>query len=577
MNPGPPGAVATLLSVNVGRPADHTWAGGTTNTAIWKVPVHGPQRVRRLNVDGDEQADKIGHGGEHRAILVYQIESYTYWQKELGRDNFSHGQFGENFTVDGLSDDDVYVGDRYRIGTAVFEVTQPRVTCYKLGVRLGVPSMAALLVAHHRPGFYLRVLEEGQVCAGDTIVRLERPTISLSVAAIDALLYLPDRDTEDLRRATRIPALSTGWRDSLADLLAKTQQPTGPAWNGFQPVLVTDVRTETPEIQSFTLASPDGGALPRFLPGQYLTIRVPAAPDKPPTIRNYSLSSAPAAGQYRISVKREDLGIVSPWLHANLTAGRTLHAAKPRGDFTLTGSGRPVLFVSAGIGVTPLMAMLHSLAAEHSPRHVTWLQVAKTPSQRPFGSEVTELLAALPASSAHIFYTIDLPRETRSPTTEHVHYGRPDGTALNALALAADTDAYVCGPSSFMTSMTALIAETGIEPARIFTEAFGPSAVPNRTAAPHPPNGTPGGGPSITFSRSGLEVPFSDRFANLLEFAEACDVPTRWSCRTGVCQNCITPLVSGSVTYRPQPLDDPGSEWALLCCATPANNLVLDA
>lgn len=533
--------------------------------------------MRRLNIDGDEQADKVGHGGEHRAVLVYQIESYDHWQAELGRQDFDYGQFGENFTVAGLADDDVHIGDRYRIGTAIFEVTQPRVTCYKLGVRMGVPTMAALLVEHRRPGFYFRVLQEGQVEAGDPIERVDRPAESLSVADVDALLYLPGRTRDNLQRAVQISALSTGWRESFEDLLAKADKPAAGSWTGFQALTVTDIHDETPDIRSITLVSPTGAALPAYSPGQYLTIRIAADPDKRAAVRNYSLSSPPTAGRYRISVKREDHGIVSPWLHANLGLGDTVQAAQPRGDFVLRQSHRPLLLAAAGIGVTPLLAMLHGLAESTRQAPVIWLQVAKDIEHRPFAAEVTGLLAALPASTAHIFYTADQPGIPSPVASEQIHYGRPDATGLRALALTPGIDAYLCGPSAFMTAMTAALAELGVEPDHIYTEAFGPSAIPRGAAAPHPPTGEPGHGPSITFSRSGLELPFADRFANLLEFAEACDVPTHWSCRTGVCQSCITPLVSGSVRYCPQPLDDPGPNWVLLCCATPQENLVLDA
>ena len=158
----------SLLSVNVGMPQDLVWHGRTVHTAVWKRPVDGPRLVRRLNIDGDGQGDLAGHGGEHRAVFVYQIESYRYWQDQLGRDDFGYGQFGENFTVEGLADDQVCIGDRYRIGEAVFEVTQPRVTCYRVGIRMDDPRMPALLVSHHRPGFYLRVLTEGTVRSGET-------------------------------------------------------------------------------------------------------------------------------------------------------------------------------------------------------------------------------------------------------------------------------------------------------------------------------------------------------------------------------------------------------------------------
>ena len=148
--------------MNVGLPQDVSWRASTVHTGVWKHAVDGPRMVRRLNVDGDGQGDLAGHGGEQRAVLVYQLDSYRYWQAELGRDDFVHGQFGENFTVEGLPDDEVCIGDRYRIGNAVFEVTQPRVTCYRVGIRLNEPRMAALLVSHRRPGFYMRVLTEGR-------------------------------------------------------------------------------------------------------------------------------------------------------------------------------------------------------------------------------------------------------------------------------------------------------------------------------------------------------------------------------------------------------------------------------
>ena len=164
--------VGTLLSVNVGMPKDVAWQGNTVHTGVFKSPVAGRRRVGRLNVEGDGQGDLGGHGGEQRAVFVYQIGSYRYWERELGRRDFVYGQFGENFTVDGLDDDQVCLGDRYRIGTAVFEVTQPRVTCYRVGIRMNDPHIPALLVSHHRPGFYFRVLEEGYVEAGDPIVKV---------------------------------------------------------------------------------------------------------------------------------------------------------------------------------------------------------------------------------------------------------------------------------------------------------------------------------------------------------------------------------------------------------------------
>src|SRR4051794_39122647 len=217
---GMSGATGTLVSVNVGLPRDVEWRGRTVRTGIWKQPVDGPCFVGRTNLAGDGQGDLAGHGGEQRAVYVYQLDSYRYWGDHLGRDDLVHGQFGENFTVDGLGDDEVCIGDRYRIGTATFEVTQPRVTCYRLGIRLAQPRMPALLVAHGRPGFYLRVLDEGEVEAGDAVTKVASGPERMTVRTLNALFYVDERpDPDDLRRALRIPALSPGWQASMHALL----------------------------------------------------------------------------------------------------------------------------------------------------------------------------------------------------------------------------------------------------------------------------------------------------------------------------------------------------------------------
>src|ERR1700756_430439 len=179
-------------------PKDVQWRDKTVYTGIWKTPVDGPVMVRRINVDGDGQGDLAGHGGEQRAVMVYQTESYDFWKTHLNRKDLKPGHFGENFTVSGLSDDEVCIGDRYRIGEAEFEVTQPRVTCFRIGMRMGEPEMAALLVSHHRPGFYPRFSREGRIQAGDEIVQTASGPNALSVADTDALLYLPHRDPAKL-------------------------------------------------------------------------------------------------------------------------------------------------------------------------------------------------------------------------------------------------------------------------------------------------------------------------------------------------------------------------------------------
>jgi ferredoxin-NADP reductase/MOSC domain-containing protein YiiM len=575
----------TLVSLNVGMPADVQWRGKTVHTGIYKSPVSGPVMVRRLNIDGDGQGDLNGHGGEQRAVMVYQTASYDYWQRHFGRNDLQPGSFGENFTVDGLTDDEVCIGDRYRIGEAEFEVTQPRVTCFRVGMRLGEPDMPNLLVAHHRPGFYFRVITEGHVQAGDTIVRIRRGRHQLSVADVDALLYLPDRSIEQLHRVVEVEALSPGWRQSFTELLAAhesssaaTPPPIGvePGWSGFRRLRVSATHAESATVMSIQFEADDGAALPRPLPGQYLTVRVPDAGDPAP-LRSYSLSGGAPMGQYRISVKREDLGQVSRWLHNHITPRSVMDVAAPRGDFYLADDSSPVVLLSAGIGATPVLAMLHALAAERSEREIWWLHTTHDAETHAFGAEVDDLIAALPRARQHVFYT------AATQSTAAISAGRLDHHTIAALNLPRDATVYMCGPDRFMADMRDALTDAGIDPAHISTELFAalPPINPGIVAAarptpPHLPDGPIGPGPPVSFARSGITVNWSTAYQSVLELAEACDVPTRFSCRSGVCHTCVTRVVAGTATYTQAPLESPPHGTTLICVAAPSDDLVLD-
>jgi ferredoxin-NADP reductase/MOSC domain-containing protein YiiM len=573
-----------LLSVNVGLPRAVDWNGRQVTTAIFKHPVDGPRFVGRLNVAGDRQADLAAHGGEHRAVFVYQIESYRYWQEQLGRDDFGYGQFGENFTVEGLADDQVCIGDRYRIGTALFEVSQPRVTCYRVGISMDEPRMPALLVSHRRPGFYLRVLEEGTVQAGDEIEQAAAGPEGMTVADIDALLYLPARSRRDLIRAIRIPALSRGWKGSFRELL--DQEPAGdqgrpdaPAWAGFRALRVTATEPESAGVTSITLAAADSGALPSARPGQFLTIRLRSGPDQASLTRSYSLSGPPGAGTYRISVKREPGGAASGYLHTKVGTGHVVEAAAPRGSFVLQPGTRPVVLISAGVGATPVLAMLHALAAQASPREVWWVHGARNGAGHPFASEAGDLLKELP--NAHRLICYSAPGPDDLPGGDFDHAGRLSGPVLDQAGVPADADFYLCGPPQFAHDLGAHLTSRGVLPDRVKTEAFGPArayqpGVADAPRAPHPPSGPPGTGPLVSFGRSNLSVRWDPSFGSLLDLAEACDVPSSFGCRTGVCHNCAAGLVGGEVSYRPEPLDQPAPGQVLVCCAQPATDLWLD-
>ena len=590
-----------LLALNVGLPQEVEWRGQQVRTGIWKHPVEDRRIVRRLNVDGDGQADLVGHGGEQRAVFVYQIEAYRYWEEQLGRDDFDYGQFGENFTVEGLPDEEVSVGDRYRIGSAVFEVSQPRVTCYKVGIRLGEPRMPALLTGHGRPGFYLRVLQEGEVGAGDAIEKLADGPGRLSVREVSNLLYLPGHSTNALERALAIPALSPGWRASFEAMLvqAKRSRPGGgnaglgpatsppPAWSGFRPFQVVDRKDESRDVRSYLLERADKSVLLTWLPGQFVTLRVKVPGEARPLLRSYSLSSVPHPSRFRISVKRE--GRASSSLHASVEVGDILDVAAPRGTFTLDPSDangivegtttradpRPVALISAGVGVTPVLSILAALAAAASHRHVWWVHGARSRSEHSFADEAQGLLETLPNGHRHIRYSRPAAHDVLGDDYDAT--GRMDIAALQALGIPRDAEFFVCGPTAFLRELREGLSRWGVAPERVQIEMFGPDLDATTTRLPpHPPVGPRGAGPQVAFSRSRLTVNWSDTFASLLELAEACDVPTHWSCRTGVCHTCESALVDGAVDYDPQPLDAPAEGYVLACCARPRTAVTLD-
>src|SRR5271155_2781821 len=470
--------MARLLSVNVGLPRDIVWKERTVHTGIWKNPVSGRCRVGRLNLQGDGQGDLAGHGGEHRAVFVYQMESYRYWQEQLKRADFVDGQFGENFTVEGLPDDVVCIGDRYQIGTALFEITQPRVTCFRVGIRMNEPRMASLLTSSGRPGFYFRVLREGEVAAGDEIVKVEEEQERMTVAEINALLYLPRHARDRLERALRIEALPPGWRGSFEALLQSQQNgaETGnaglapaaaahPASSGFQSLVVTSIDRESADVLSFAMQSADGHQLAMALPGQYVVVRLEPAAGGPAFFRSYSLSGPLSTERYRISVKIEPDGVAGKYLGEHLVVGAHLEVSSPRGSFVLQAGERPIVLLSAGIGATPVLAMLHALSAAGSTRQVTWLHTARDGQHHPFAGEVRGLMSALTNGRSYVCYTRP---DSSDKTGENFNAtGRFSRSVFNELGLPRDADVYLCGPTQFMADMKELLTAFGVAPEHI--------------------------------------------------------------------------------------------------------------
>jgi ferredoxin-NADP reductase/MOSC domain-containing protein YiiM len=586
--------MARLLSVNVGLPRDIAWKGRTVHTGIWKNPAPGRCRAGRLNLDGDGQGDLGGHGGEQRAVFVYQIESYRYWQEQLQRKDFVYGQFGENFTVEGLTDDAVCIGDRYRIGSAVFEITQPRVTCYRVGIRMNEPRMAALLTSSGRPGFYFRVLQEGEVGAGDEIVQVGAAAERMTVAEVNALLYSSNHPPDRLERALRIEPLSPGWRSSFEALLqsrtagvasgnaglapAAAAHPVVP---GFRPLAVTAIEHESADVLSLTMQSPDGQPVPAALPGQYVVLRLHPAAAGPPLFRSYSLSGPLSTERYRISVKIEPDGAGGTYLREHVRVGDSLDVSSPRGSFILRPGDSPVVLLSAGIGATPVLAMLYALSADRSPRHVLWLHAARDRAHHPFAAEVRRLMLMLTDGRSYVCYSSPGSSDKRGDDFDAA--GHLSRSSFEDVGVSREADVYLCGPARFMADMKDALASWGVAPERIHVELFSgsesmtPGVVGASPRTPHLPKDDADTGPLVSFARSGIAAHWNaSAYQSILELAEACDVPVRWSCRTGVCHNCESGLVSGAVVYEPEPLDKPAEGNLLVCCAQPVTDVAVD-
>jgi MOSC domain-containing protein YiiM/ferredoxin-NADP reductase len=586
--------MARLLSVNVGLPRDIEWKGRTVHTGIWKDPVRGRCRVSRLNIEGDGQGDLAGHGGEQRAVFVYQIESYRYWQERLKRTDFVHGQFGENFTIEGLPDDTVCIGDRYQIGSALFEITQPRVTCYRVGIRMGEPQMPALLTSTGRPGFYFRVLQEGEVGAGDDIVKVGEARDRMTVTEINALLYSPSHAHDRLERALKIEALSPGWRSSFEALLRSDMTATSdgnaglvpaiaahPVAPGFQPVTVTALDQECADVLSLTMQDAEGQPLRTALPGQYVVLRLRPTASGAPLFRSYSLSGPASIERYRISVKIEPNAAAGTYLREHLRVGDVLDISLPRGSFTLRAEERPVVLLSAGIGVTPVLAMLHALAESRSTREIWWLYQTRDRQHHPFAAEVRRLMLALANGRSHVCYSRPGPHDKMAEDFDST--GHLSRSVFVKVGIPREADVYLCGPTRFMWDMKEALVMFGIAPERFHLELFNgsesmtPGVVGAVARPPHPPAREANAGALVSFARSGIATHW-DRTAyqSLLELAEACDVPVRWSCRAGVCHTCESGLVSGAVVYAPEPLDKPAGGNVLMCCSQPIQDIVID-
>jgi ferredoxin-NADP reductase len=429
------------------------------------------------------------------------------------------------------------------------------------------------------------------VGTGDEIVKVVGEAKErMTVAEINALLYSPDHARDRLERALRIEALSPGWRSSFEALLqSQTSGNAGlvpeaaahPAAPGFRLLAVTAIDHESADVLSLTMQSPDGQPLQTALPGQYVVLRLQRNTGDSPLFRSYSLSGPLSTERYRISVKIEPNGAAGTYLREHVQVGYALDVSSPRGSFILQSGERPVVLLSAGIGATPVLAMLYAMAAARSTREVLWLHAARDQQHHPFAAEVRRLMLALMRGRSYVCYSRPGSRDKLGEDFDAT--GHLSRSVFDEIGVPREADVYLCGPTRFMADMKEALATFGVAPERIYVEIFNgsesmtPGVVGAAMRAPHQPKDDANTGPLVSFARSGIAAHWkASTYQSILELAEACDVPVRWSCRTGVCHSCESGLVSGEVAYGPEPLEKPADGNLLVCCSQPIRDVVID-
>jgi len=580
-----------LISINVSMPKTVYHQGRLVNTGIFKEPLAGRVMVRKLNVDGDGQADLKVHGGVYKAVYIYDIENIHYWRKELGRDDIGYGHFGENFTVEGMPDDRIYIGDIYRIGGVLLEVTQPRVPCFKLEIKMDLPGFSQKFLAGGRLGFYCRVIHEGEVEAGDSIERIQVGPEKITVQEFARLYYFDTRNLEKIHRILRIPALPPGWSRAFGKLLktagkkGKKRRTLERAWQGFRPFIVSRKVPESQSMTSFYLMPEDREPLPRYMPGQFLTFKLDIPGIRRPVIRTYTLSDCPCHTEYyRITVKREpkpedpDIISGSNYFHNMVEPGTRLQVAASRGDFFLDPKDEtPVVLISGGVGMTPMMSMLNAVVDSGSKKPVWFVHGTRNGLDHAMREHMRRIVAEYENIKVHIRYSRPRPEDIQGRDYDSIGHVSVD--LLKELLPDNDMDFYLCGPPPFMHSLIKGLWEWDVPEHRIRFEVFGPDALMLEGARPkrrQKKKAVQEENYKIVFSQSQITAQWDPESENLLNFAEEQGVFPDFSCRAGICQTCGHELLEGQVEYNFDPLAPPYPGQVLLCCTRPKSDLVID-
>lgn len=576
--------VARVLAIHSGKSKTYHEDGVAFTTAICKQAVAGPVRIDKSGLVGNEVAN------HKNAIYAYCAEHYAYWNRQLQPETpWTYGTVGENLTLQNVDEGSVRIGDLLRIGSVVLQVSGCRAPCANFLWRVDLPSsFLRTFQESGRSGFYLEVLEEGVIQAGDGLQHIPCSHDSISVPELARFLLQPQPDAAELDRLIAIPGMGQQMLSALVaarNLSTERRLVKHNRWPGWRPFVVREIVQEARDIKTFYLVPADGTTgVAGYRAGQFLSVRLIQAHGEQ-WRRCWSISAYDEALQgYRISIKREPQGQASRYMHDSLRQGDRLELLPPAGHFTLNRGevAVPSILISAGVGITPLLSMLHAHVARLDKRLPTlyFIHSTQNAATHAFREEVERVVAQHPQLRSHFIHTRPHPDSVAG--VDYQASERLTGGALAKLLEGigcwfaekwielrpAECEYYLCGPEGFAEQVRQMLAALGVPPHAIFQESFdGGLGTLEGQQLPTA---------EVSFERSQRRVQWhQDDELSLLELAEQAGLSPEFSCRSGRCGLCRVPLVRGKVVYPRQPSIELPVGEVLLCCSRPKGDLVL--